>query len=72
MKKIEDYFAEGDTWYGSFECPKCNKDWGSCNDGDPPANIVEFVRCTCGAVLKVSGEWVSEYRLDADLIEDVE
>lgn len=69
---IQDHYTEGDNWYGAFECPNCNTDWGASNDGDPPATVVEYVRCTCNAVLKVSGEWVSNYCLEADLVEEEE
>lgn len=70
IEDIQNNYNAWDTWYGSFECPQCKTDWGASHDGDPPENVVELVRCTCGAILKVSGEWVSNYSLDADLVEE--
>ncbi len=67
---IEGHYTEKNSWYGSFDCPNCNTEWGAANHGDPPADIVETVKCTCGAILRVSGEWVSYYSLEAELVED--
>lgn len=70
IDSIEDNYTENDNWFGTFECPNCNQDWGPSNQGDPPADVVELVKCTCGAILRVSGEWVSNYTIDAEIMDD--
>lgn len=67
---IDHHFSRNDNWFGSFDCPNCNQEWGPSNHGDPPATETVDVKCDCGAVLRVSGEWVSEYRIDAEELDD--
>ncbi len=74
MNKIEDlenHFSEQSRHnYGYFECPKCNKEWGWPNYNDPPFDMDVRVRCSCSAVLSVSGEWFSTYDLSVDLVDE--
>lgn len=67
---IENYFCQGDDTYGTFDCPKCDTTWGYSRHLDPPSDMVEEVRCTCNAILQVSGEWASRYWIDAELVDE--
>lgn len=67
VEPIENYFSKDNSDFGSFFCPNCEDEWGPSNDGDPPCNSVDKVKCTCGAILRVSGEWDSRYSLEADM-----
>lgn len=70
IENIEDYFAKEDGTYGIFECPKCEIIWGPSEHADPPGDIDRKVKCTCGAILEVMGEWVSIYSIEAELVDE--
>lgn len=70
IEDIEDHFSEGDDTYGTFDCPKCETTWGHSRYCDPPSDMFEQVKCTCGAILDVSGEWCSSYSIEAELVSE--
>lgn len=66
FEDIENHYSRDDNWFGSFDCPNCNQSWGPSNQGDPPGTTVDYVKCTCGEILRVRGEWVSTYEIDVE------
>lgn len=70
IDNIEHHFNRGDDWFGSFDCPNCNQEWGPSNQGDPPGDLFARVKCDCGAILDVGGEWVSRYEMGVEQVDD--
>jgi len=70
VEDIEDHFSLSPGWWGSFDCPNCGEAWGPSDYGDPPRDEEALVKCTCGQIMRVSGEWVSNYVIDMEAVED--
>lgn len=70
IDNIDDQFSRDNNWFGSFDCPNCNQVWGPSHQGDPPETETIDVKCECGAILRVSGEWVSHYEIDVEQLDD--
>ena len=67
---VTNYYSENDNTFSTFSCPNCETEWGPSSSCDPPANIVEKVKCTCGVILEVSGEWESRYYIDCEISDE--
>ena len=67
IEDIRDYYRVNDSTYAVFTCPNCENDWGPSRDADPPQDENSLVKCTCGAILEVSGAWISVYSIEAEL-----
>lgn len=70
VENIDERFCPNDDWWGAFDCPNCNQAWGPSKHCDPPITETIDVKCNCGAILRVSGEWVSEYQFDVEELDN--
>lgn len=70
IEDIEKYFCRDSNWFDSFSCPNCSQIWGPSSYGDPPAEFEKMFKCECDAILWVSGEWVSHYKIDVEQLDD--
>ena len=68
---LEEVFSEGGLKYGTeqFECDECEQQWHLSDTCEAETGDYEkdLYQCNCGAILSLSGEWVSEYQIGVKL-----
>ena len=68
---LDEHFNEGALRWGTeqFECENCEKEWhlGDTCEVETGDYERDLYQCTCGAIMQLSTEWVSEYHISQRL-----
>jgi hypothetical protein len=72
---LENQFTEGHLKYciHQFQCNVCEKEWHLSDTSQAQSGDYqrELYQCTCGAIITLSTNWVTEYSIKAKLFKGI-